>query len=242
MKPCHTIPFFLLILFAALPGQLFAYQPVKWNPLDTYIAEGKKDGPKSMTVLDGSGKELQKAIYEYTESGRLVREKYFKDGKADGETLYRYENGKLVEERLVDAAGKLVERQVFLYDSDGLISIEVQDNSGKILLRNVFERKSSQIVGGLEISSETSDRYRLKYEGERLVEVTVLDDQGQSLSTVAYLYDTKGRLTERKKIQNENQSRCVVDYNGHDRIKSYRYLNQEGTKWVTEKQFLLSYE
>jgi len=197
----------ILLLF---PGALLAYQPGKFTPLDVYVVQGATAGPHRMTAKDSTGRVLEIAEFQYDAKGRLMRESYTDaSGKQIGNTEYKRSNGRLTEEVRYKADGKILSRTVYGYEGEGLTSIAVYNEAGVVELRRKYNLTKGKVTGGEEIVDSTIDKFILKYKEDGSTDALVfVQSDGHPFGQILYRYDSKGRIQERERIQNEKRELC----------------------------------
>ena len=229
------------VFFAA--GSVLAFQPVRYAPMDLYIQKPMPGGPKSVRVLDPEGAVLSSARFEYNGAGQLVAERFMNaSGEATGQTRYVYEDQRIKEEQTIDAAGKLIGRTAFVYDrKDVLVRLEQFDAERRLVMSHNYRYKDGRIVEGVEVAGEAKDQFFLDYADDRLVSVTVKNNEHGQLSRIVYRYDEAGRLKQRVRESFGNRSRCDYLYDAQGRIQAYAYYNEINGRWEREKKLQFEY-
>lgn len=229
----------LLLLFA---NPLLAYQPTRWSPLDIYVEEARAGGPSGLRVLDGEGREISAARFEYNAEGRLQRENFTRAGTATGAAVYVYANGRLTEERLLDADGELLSRTVFEYAGARLKALRQFNREGRVETSQEFRYADGRIVGGVERNGADTDHFELEYQSNRPVLLTVKDAAGQVVQKLSFSYDANNRLAARVREANGGVSRCTYTYDASGRVTAYVYADRTAAgAWQTTRRIEVLY-
>jgi len=230
----------LAFLFVTVSSSLFAYQPGKWTPMDRYIESDMPGGPTALSVTDRTGKLVTRAAFSYSPAGRLMKEEYFDaKGTKTGETTYRYAEGKIVEELVLDAQGKVITTKTFQYNRDGLSAIVIVENNQEVM-RITYTYRNAKPIEGMEGLAGDQNHFSFEYRAEVLEGIEVKNTRGESISHITYRYQNS-RLTEREKIQDSRRSRCQYTYSSEGRLTSFAYSDLQGTEWVLDKTFTFQY-
>ncbi len=217
----------LLLLF---PASLAAYQPTRWSPMNLYVENAVPNGPQAIEVLDAQGVLLARAEYSYTAKGQLHRERYRDaDGKLQGDTVYKYGNYGIVEEKLFNSSGKLLSRVQFLYDAKKrLESMHLLGATDEVKMVQRYRYENGRLIGGVEENGERREYFRFQYEKERLTALIIRDERQKRIAKISYRYNRKGQLHERIRLHDRQVSRCLYHYNAEGKIASYTYYEQIG--------------
>lgn len=228
------------LMVIALPLQ--AFDPARFSPLDTFLIKPGQAGPKSLQMVDASGKLKQRAALEYDASGLLLRESYFDaDGKSQGSTLYHYKDGRLSEERSLSTSGSLVTRRSFEYKGKNLVLIVSYDSANQIVSRIQYAYKEDRLVSGIELQSPDRDRFQVEYAGPAMAAISYASSEGKPISTIRYTYGTHGQVLERERILGPARSACRYQYDTAGRITAYSYYEFVNGGWVLEKTLRFEY-
>ncbi|MCB1326339.1 MAG: hypothetical protein H7A21_16865 [Spirochaetales bacterium] len=239
MKPFATAAATLIFLGASA---VQAYQPLRWNPMDIYILEGKAGGPRMLTVYDADGERLNQASFEYDASGRLVREVYTTSGGTpDGYSTYTYSDGRITEERLYDSTGNLVNRSIFTYAGTSLARMEIQNADGQPILRQEYTVQSGRIEGGSEWNAGENLRFQILYGQHGQAAVTMRSSEEGELARIQFTRDELGRVASRVRAQGDARSKVDYSYDSEGRITECRYFSQAGEQWILERILRFSY-
>lgn len=218
---------------------LFSFTPGKWNPMDAYVTQAQKGGPRALIVYDATGKIRQTAEFQYDANGRLARELYLNaSGKRDGSTSYEYRGSRITGEKLFNRKGDLVERKVYLYSSGRLSAIQVFDKKGQEIMQVDYTRKGNQIHVAEEKRDKALDRVLFRYKDDRLNMLEVKDDQGKVFSKTKFEYGPDGKLLKRERFQGGRRFLCKYRYNKRGAVAGYEYLvfNPEKNQWQLQKR------
>ncbi len=226
-----------------LTTSLGAYQPGKWYHTDPYVVTARKGGPLFAEVYDPTGQLLKKATYAYSQDGHILKETYFNSrGTQEGETSFEYDSkGQPLQEVLYDPRGNILSKRLYSYSDNRLASTKAIDEKGGVILEQDYYYHGQKISGGVEKAGEDSLQFLFKYQGDKLIMVTVLNIDGSPLSQVKYSYNSKGQLTSREKNHLGEKSLCRYDYS-NGKLIAYTYFNQGEHGWSTEKSIRLHYQ
>lgn len=231
-----------IILTIAAGTPLHAFDPVRFSPLDLYVLKGGLKGPKSLQMMDASGKLRQRATLDYDGDGYLLRESYFSaDGASQGSTLYAYKDGRLSEERSLTPGGVLISRRAFEYKGKNLASITSYDSSNQIVSRIAYTYQGDRLVSGVETHSPDRDRFQIEYAGPSMLAISYASPDGKPISTIRFSYGQEGRVTERERILGPARNACRYQYDSAGRITSYSYYEFVNGGWVLEKTLRMDY-
>ena len=228
------------LVFAILPvvliSELQAYQPGKWSPMDVYITEGKKGGPKRLVLKDSAGKILEFSDFIYDEDGHLLEEKFYDpSGKYRGKIEYTYALGKIAQEILKDVDGKLISTKEFNFHNKTM-DIVVLDPNGTTIMRHHIIHDNMKVKGGKEINGKIKDQFSVSYDKQGRVSLfRFTREDGTSLSEIYYTYDEMGRLVSRKLKDDSGESICKYEYDASGKLISYTYFNGSEGNWVKDK-------
>ncbi|MCR9143514.1 MAG: hypothetical protein NXI24_14795 [bacterium] len=234
----------LLICTAALlfAGSLWAFQPVRWSPMDTYVLKPLPGGPKSVQVLSPTGKVLSSASFAYNGEGRLVEERFQNaEGQSAGRNVYKYVDGLLKEEQLIDPSGKIISRTKFIYKKEVLVALEQFDRDHRLISRQDYAYRDGLIIRGVETTGGQKDQFQLEYRDQKPTTLTVKSSEHGRLNLITYRYDEEGRVKQRVREAFGNLSRCDYVYDAQGRIEAYAYYNRINGRWEREKKLKFSY-
>ena len=258
MKSSVPLLFFSILLFCFSPfffSKLWAYQPLQWSPINAYILkEQSRNGPRGIKVLDPKGELIAKTLYEYNSSGRVVKEIYY-NAKAQktGYSEYRYKDGLLREERLLDLSGKVFSITRFFYDPQSkLKSLKIYGVKGKgekkeLKLEQNYYYSGKRLTGGIEIiggKERQRNSFQIFYEGEKVKRLLFHAKGIGKILEIIYHYDKEQKLRERVRhiFLEKKVSRCIYHYDEREELKEYKYRNKgAGGKWRDERHVILLY-
>jgi hypothetical protein len=238
----YRFPLAFVFLTISMGSPLFAFQPGKWSHTDDLILGTAISKPRELHVLDINNKIIQKAVFEYGPNGRLESEKYYDAGGIySGYTKYLYDSkNKIVSETLFDSKNTRLNKTEYRYKGEWLYAIDFSDNSNKIVMTQRYRHDGAKLIGGEEISGDSSDRFTFTYKGSKIISVQVLGPDKSSLSEVTYKYSPKEKILERIRKQGNQKSICKYEYSG-DTLLSFVYFNQSDDKWTFDKKLVLVY-
>lgn len=232
----------LVALLAGCAAPVFAFQPVRWAPMDAYILKPIPGGPKSVQVLSPKGTLLSSARFVYNGAGRLIEERFSgSDGATGGSNYYKYEEGLLKEERLVGADNKVISRTKFIYKKQQLVGMEQFDRDHKLISRQDYTYRDGVIIRGVETTGAQKDQFQLEYRDQKQITLTVKSSKHGRLAYIVYKYDEQGRIKQRVRESFGNFSRCDYVYDAQGRIEAYAYYNRINGNWKREKKLKYSY-
>jgi hypothetical protein len=242
LKEFSLYAFALALISISMGSPLFAFQPGKWSHTDDLIFGTAKSKPKELHVLDNNNKIIQKAVFEYGSNGRISSEKYYDaDGVYSGYTEYLYDaKKKIISETLFDSKNVRLNKTEFRYKGEWLYAIDFSDNTNKKVMTQRYRHDGVKLVGGEEISGDTSDKFTFTYKGSKIISVQVLGPDKSILSEVTYTYSPKNLIIERIRKQGNQKSICKYEYSG-DILQSFVYFNQSEDKWTFDKKLVLIY-
>lgn len=228
-----------LVLFALPTFSAWAYLPLRYSPLDAYVHNKPGSGPKQVVVVR-DGKVQATANLEYNSNGLLAKETYTNaSGQTGGTTVYIYDGHRLVQEKTIDAKGKLSALKEFAYSAEGLSLMRVKDGSGNMLVEQRYVLKGGRIVQATQ-SVGGEEHFRLEYATHGPTLLKVLRDDGKEIGRITFTYKN-GKVAERIRKQREQEERCRYEYDGQGRVTSYIYEETNAGKWREVKRVRLVY-
>ncbi|AXR59985.1 hypothetical protein [Leptospira mayottensis] len=239
------ISFFLLFF----PGILFAITPGKWSHIDKYIFGNNINGPVKEIVKNTKGQVVYTATYEYDTSGKLIKETYLDaDGKADGSTVFRYRDGKVVREELFDKENVLLETKTFRYNPKGQIDlVEVFDRENKLLLKSNITSWNKDFVKSGQTNwsdSKEMEKFTLVQDTKnpRMLIQNIYNEEKKQIASTKFEYDEKGNLLTRTNIQGEQERKNQLSYGSNNRLQSFTFHVKQNNKWELQKTHELIYK
>lgn len=248
----YATTFFLLIFTS---GALFA-GPEKYDHLGQYKLQNvKKPGPVEEVVTEAQNKTLARASYHYNKKNQIIKVEYFKESGSDGRSLYIYDENGLIEERLVNADGGLVERVLYKHDKKkNITSYSVYDQKNEKLLTWKFKYDKGRLVTGVRFSEkEITERFERVYRGDNII-TTLFSSNNEVAGTIKatlkngqitqrtkkdltgnyrieYTYDKKGRLRQMSFFQNRGQ--------GEKKLKTHHFNYTSGNAMTQKSKAIL---
>ena len=218
-----------------------AYNPARWSPLAPYIMQDGLKGPQSIVALDENSKVTEKAELKYDGRGRLVQETFYSaSGEQKGKTIYQYEAGRPVAQKLFNARDKLISSEIRDYQKDNLKSITYLDGQGNSVLLHSFSYSPGQI-SAVEVAEDNKDSISIELNGRNITRVEFRSTTGENLGTIDFKYNKEGRLVERLRSAPAGQERCRHIYDAQGRLKEYIYEIKSGSNWILSRKLQLNY-
>lgn len=188
----------------------------------------KKNNKIKEIILSEEGDEEQIIEFEYEENGKLIAEKhYFLFDEIEEKTIFKYENGLLVE-KIKEYSYGSVEKTIYTYNTDKLpVSILVMDEDGNEEESEVFE-----------------------YEGKNLIHFFKQNALIGKETEVWFKYDENNRLVEEKRWSHVDLKTIILfyDYANNDDDPNIKVKNDKGAiieahiKEFNEKKLLVKHE
>ena len=222
--------------------ELQAYQPGKWSPMDIYVEQEIKGGPKSLELKNAEGKTLEISKFEYNSKGRLIEEKFYQpSGKFTGKIQYEYNLGNISSEVLLDSNGNVLSRKEFKIRPKSM-EITVLDAKGETIMRHFIRHNKMKVTGGKEYNGDVTDQFVVSYDkGGRVQKLSFIRPGGSSITEINYSYDVNGKLISRTLRDDTVLSVCKYDYDEKGNIKSFTYYNGSDGKLIKDKTLIFDY-
>lgn len=218
-----------------------SYNPARWSPLAPYIMQDGLTGPSTIIATDDKGAETEKAVMKYDQRGRLVEEVFYDaSGSNKGKSVYEYEAGRPITQKLYNNKGELISSEVREYYQDRLKSIAYMDEKGERALLHSFKYSPGQITG-VEVSSDTRDAIAIELNGRNITQVMFTASTGETLANISFKYDKTGKLVERLRSSPSGTERCRHIYNAKGQLSEYIYEIKSGDSWILSRKLKLSY-
>ncbi|MBI41820.1 MAG: hypothetical protein CMF59_19665 [Leptospiraceae bacterium] len=219
-----------------------AYNPARWSPLAPFIMQDGLTGPQSITAIDDKGNITERAEMEYDQRGRLVQETFYSaDGTSRGKTVYQYEAGRPVAQKLMDARGKIISSEIREYRKDNLSSITYLNGQGETILLHSFSYSPGQI-SAVEKAEDNKDSISIELNGRNITRVEFRSSTGENLGNIDFKYNKDGKLVERLRTSPAGAERCRHIYDNQGRLKEYVYEIKSGDRWLLSRKLQLSYK
>ena len=217
------------------------YNPARWSPLAPYIVEDGHSGPTLIVARNEKDEITEKALLKYDERGRLIEEVYYDaNGDKKGRTVFEYEGGLPVSEKLYDKADKLLSSEVRTYRSQKLYSINYLDASGSSTLTHTFSYAPNQIKG-TEKAGKDTDSFTIELNQGQIQKVHFGTSQDE-IAKIDFEYNKAGHLILRTRTSAGATERCRHEYDSNGRLKSYTYEIKSGDRWVKSRSLELKYQ
>ncbi len=257
---CQIQKFFSCFLFLSITS-LWAYQPLRWSPIDEYVLRDKLGGPLGLRSYDVKGKLIESIKYEYNSKGRLVKENYYNAQNVfTGYLEYEYKKSLLHSEKLYNTKGALLSSVIFEERNGHIHALSISNQQGELISKQNFSYEGKNIVGGSERENEQTTDFKFFYEKGILKKITLFSKTSGKLAEILFKYDSNNRIIERTRhLYTHNQSnKCIYLYDSKkERILNYRFetlidantpkeskgsKKQNQPKWVLEKSISLFYK
>lgn len=232
-----------LVLVSFSQSAIVAYQPGKWDWMDTYILKGDKNGPSGVVFKNAKGEILESSTFEYDGNGRLISELFYTEaGKYKGRLDYVYDGTNLTMEILKDPGGKILSKKSISYRNGMPDQVRVTGENGAVLIEQRYNTKNNSIVSGKEINGDITDRFSIEYKMGKPVKFKVLNKNGAPLSEIHYIYDNQGRLIKRELTVEDQKSSCVYNYGPNGKLISFTYFNESNGKILQDSTIEIVYK
>ncbi|MCB1175719.1 MAG: hypothetical protein KDK39_19245 [Leptospiraceae bacterium] len=233
--------FLAALLSLGWTSVLFAFHPIRYNPLDRYVLSAVPGGPKGMVISDKAGKKGQSARLEYNSQGQLTKEIYFDTaGKKEGESRLTYLDGRLSKEELYNAAGQLLNRRVFEYTGKELVKMKVYNAKGESELEQIYQYRREFLTGGQENNGAGFLSFSISYDNGLASTIKIHNDENLLVSMIYLKYDANGRVVERVRSQGGQKHRFVYTWQD-DRILAYKLLQEVKGQWELQRSITFQY-
>ena len=236
------------IFYIFIFSELGAYRPLVWSFRDTYILNGKIDGPTSLKVYDHKNNLLEEARYTYNSKGYLLKEDYYKpSGEKTGMLFYDYTKKfkELKKERLEDKDGKKIHTIQFQYNSKSLLEkLLIYNEKNKKMTERKYDYKNQKLIKGEEIKGKEKSSFYISYKNGKKVSIRIIQKK-KKLVEIKYRYTKQWQLLERRRylILQKDMSRYLYHYNPKHRLDYYEYFTKDKKgKWQLEKKYQLYYK
>lgn len=217
------------------------YNPAKWTPTGQYLMQAQSGGPKEIHAFDLDGKLEQKAILRYSSEGRLLEEIYYNGkGERTGSTVYEYNNGNPVTEKLYGPKNRLRNRIVRTFENGKVTRIVNYNKDNQILSQQFFEYNQKGISGSEKVG-DTIDSFFVHYLSGRPHRIDFKDSANGVFQEIQYVYDQSGKLIQRIRTNQASKSRCDHKYDSKGRLASLHYFDAENNNWELTRKITFVY-
>lgn len=224
------------------------YRSPKAKFVHTFDASGKQVESKELTSKDSL---VDRLLYLYDSAGRVASVTCSdQDGKIMWKTIYAYdENGNKIDESQYNANDNLVNRSIFKY-TEGKQVEEAFYNADGVLLGK-FITKNDEKGRAAESAQYNEDgaleeKQILSYnDAGRLCEIDFSDASGRTVKKTVYRFDASYSITEEQTYNSENilSERIIFKYDTYGNVTkatTYKVAEKFGTT-VNELAAIVEY-